>query len=358
MLVLANSIGTTLELWDAQVPAFTRRFRLLRYDQLGHGRSDVPAGPYSVELLGRELLALLDELEIERFSFCGISLGGAVGTWLASERPERLERLVLAFTSARFGDPDLWRERAEAVRRVGMEAVTEAALGRWFTPAAPPDTVDRFRQMLLATPAEGYAACCDALGVWDFREELGRIGASTLVVAASEDPATPPEQARLLATRIPDARLHVIEGAAHLANVERPAEFTEVVLDHLLGPLAERGMRVRREVLGDEHVDGAIARTTDFTRDFQRLVTRYAWGEIWTRPGLDRKTRSAIALTALVALGRDHELAMHVRAALRNGLTPDEIGEVLLQTAVYCGVPAANSAFAIAQRVLGEEDAG
>jgi 4-carboxymuconolactone decarboxylase len=116
----------------------------------------------------------------------------------------------------------------------------------------------------------------------------------------------------------------------------------------------EEGMRVRREVLGDEHVDGALAGTTDFTRDFQDLITRYAWGEIWTRPGLDRKTRSCITLTALVALGRDEELAMHVRAALRNGLTSDEIKEVLLQSAIYCGVPAANSAFAVAQRVLDE----
>jgi 4-carboxymuconolactone decarboxylase len=117
----------------------------------------------------------------------------------------------------------------------------------------------------------------------------------------------------------------------------------------------ERGMEVRRAVLGDEHVDRAIARTTDFTADFQDLITRYAWGEIWTRPGLDRKTRSCITLTALVAGGHVHELAMHIRAALRNGLTPDEIKEVLLQTAVYCGVPAANSAFAVAQEVLAEE---
>jgi 4-carboxymuconolactone decarboxylase len=116
----------------------------------------------------------------------------------------------------------------------------------------------------------------------------------------------------------------------------------------------ERGMKVRREVLGDEHVDAAIERTTDFTADFQDLITRYAWGEIWTRPGLDRRTRSCITLTALVALGKVEELEMHVRAALRNGLTQDEIKEVLLQCAIYCGVPAANSAFAVAQRVLAD----
>jgi len=117
-----------------------------------------------------------------------------------------------------------------------------------------------------------------------------------------------------------------------------------------------RGMKVRREVLGDAHVDRAVARTTAFTEDFQDLITRYAWGEIWSRPGLDRRTRSCITLTALIALGHEHELAMHVRAALRNGLTPDQIGEVILQSAIYCGVPAANTAFGIAQDVLAEED--
>ncbi|MEV4089704.1 4-carboxymuconolactone decarboxylase, partial [Nonomuraea fuscirosea] len=150
---------------------------------------------------------------------------------------------------------------------------------------------------------------------------------------------------------IPGATLVELPAAAHLANVDQPARVTQALLTHLPGPT---GTRVRREVLGDAHVDRAAARTTGFTRDFQDFITRYAWGEIWTRPGLDRRTRSCVTLTALVARGHLDELAMHVRAALRNGLTPDEIGEVLLQSAVYCGVPAANAAFAVAQRVLTE----
>jgi 3-oxoadipate enol-lactonase/4-carboxymuconolactone decarboxylase len=189
------------------------------------------------------------------------------------------------------------------------------------------------------------------------------------VIAGADDPAAPPEQAELICDSIPHARLVVIEQAAHLANVEQPGALTQALLDHLdpggqkghrpvSDPVHDRGMRVRREVLGDDHVDAAIARTTDFTADFQDLITRYAWGEIWTRPGLDRRTRSCITLTALVALGKLDELEMHVRAAVRNGLTVDEIKEVLLQSAIYCGVPAANSAFAVAQRVLAELDAG
>ena len=179
-----------------------------------------------------------------------------------------------------------------------------------------------------------------------------------------EDPATPPAHARQLADGIPGAALTEIPGASHLAPAEQPERVLSALLTHL-GPGPDRaagmaderyaaGMAVRRAVLGDVHVDRALAGTTAFTAPFQDLITRYAWGEIWTRPGLDRRTRSCVTLTALVALGHHDELAMHVRAARTNGLTADEIGEVLLQAAIYCGVPAANSAFAIADRVLAE----
>lgn len=231
VLVLSNSIGTTLELWDPQLPAFVPAFRVLRYDQLGHGRSDVPPGPYTVELLGRELLALLDQLEIERFSFCGLSLGGAVGMWLGANASERLERLVLAGTSAYFGPPERWIERAQTVRAEGMEPLAEATMGRWFTPAF--EGAAPFRERFVATPAEGYAPCCDAIRDWDFRAELGRVSAPTLVLVGADDPATPPEQAELIAAGIRGARLVVIPDAAHLLNVEQPEAFNAAALDHL-----------------------------------------------------------------------------------------------------------------------------
>jgi 3-oxoadipate enol-lactonase/4-carboxymuconolactone decarboxylase len=175
----------------------------------------------------------------------------------------------------------------------------------------------------------------------------------TLVIAGAEDEATPPDHARRIAAAIPHARLEIVEDAAHLGNVERPEAFTALILGHLR-PRHESGMDVRRAVLGDEHVDRAVAATTDLTRPFQHFITETAWGSVWTRPGLDRRTRSVITLTALVALRSHDELPMHIRAAVRNGLTPAEISEILLHTSVYAGVPAANSAFAIAQRVLGE----
>jgi 3-oxoadipate enol-lactonase/4-carboxymuconolactone decarboxylase len=371
VVVMANSLGATLRMWDEQASALNDRFRSLRYDHRGHGGSPIPPGPYTIEDLGRDVLALLEQLGIERVSFCGLSLGGMVGMWLASEAPGRIDRLVLCCTAARFA-PDVYDSRARTVREHGVAEIADDVLERWFTPAfraSQHDVVEWARRMLLDTPAEGYAGCCEAVRDADLRSRLGAISAPTIVVAGADDPASPPEQAELICDSIPHARLVVIEQAAHLANVEQPKAVTSALLDHLApggrkahGPVGDqvhdRGMRVRREVLGDEHVDAAIARTTGFTADFQDFITRYAWGEIWTRPSLDRKTRSCITLTALVALGHLEELKMHVRAALRNGLTVDEIKEVLLQSAIYCGVPAANSAFAIAQRVLADLDAG
>ena len=193
-------------------------------------------------------------------------------------------------------------------------------------------------------------------------DRLGAIAAPTLVLAAALDPATPPEHGGVIRSAIPGARLVVLPDAAHLANVEQPEAFNRAIIAHLtpedavLDDPFSRGQRVRREVLGDEHVARARARATPFTADFQAFITSYAWGGIWDRPGLERRTRSAITIAeCTVALGRDEESALHLKAARRNGVTVAEIGEILLQTAVYCGVPAANHAFALASDVLGDE---
>jgi 3-oxoadipate enol-lactonase len=231
VVVFSNSLGTTLELWEAQVPAFTPVFRMLRYDQLGHGRSDVRPRPYTVEQLGRELVDLLDSLELDRVSFCGLSLGGAVGQWLGAHAPERIDRLVLAGTSAYFGPPERWIERAAQVEAEGMGPVADATMARWFTPAFA-DT-GPFHETLSATPPEGYIACCNALTTFDGRSDLLAISAPTLVVVGAQDPATPPEQAEQIAAGVPGARLVVIADAAHLVNVEQPDAFNRAVLDHL-----------------------------------------------------------------------------------------------------------------------------
>lgn len=355
-LLLGPSLGTGLRLWDAQVPALARRHRVIRYDLPGHGGT--PAALLrepTVAGLAALVLDLADSLGAERFAYAGVSLGGAVGTWLAVHHPERVASLAVVCSSARFGDPAGWRERAERVRREGIGWIAGTAATRWFTPGF--ETTDTSRVLLAdhrAVDPESYAACCDALAAFDLRGDLGRVTAPSLVVAGRQDTATPPAHARELADAIGGSGLVEINGAAHLAPVEQPERVTHALLGHF-GPDPRRdGAAVRRAVLGDAHVDRAAAHTTPFTAPFQDLITRYAWGEIWTRPGLDRRTRSCVTLTALVAHGHHEELAMHVRAARTNGLSVTEIQEVLLQTAVYCGVPAANRAFAVADRVLKE----
>jgi 3-oxoadipate enol-lactonase len=224
VLALPSSLGTTAQLWDANVPSWSDSFRLLPYDQRGRG---------SVAELGGDLLELLDEHGVERVSVCGLSLGGATAMWVAANAPERVDRLVLACTSARFGEPEPWLERAAIVREQGLEPIADAVVARWFTPAAPPELVARFRRMLVATPSPAYAACCEALARWDFRDRLAEIDAPTLVIAAAQDPATPPEHAELIARGIPDAKLVVLADAAHLANVEQADEFSRLVTQHL-----------------------------------------------------------------------------------------------------------------------------
>jgi 3-oxoadipate enol-lactonase len=222
VLVLPSSLGTTTALWDPNVGHWSDTFRLLRYNQRGRT---------SVEELGRDLLEVADDSQ--RVSICGLSLGGATAMWVAANAPERVDRLVLACTAARFGEARTWLERASLVRERGLEPIADDIVGRWFTAAAPAEVVARFRQALVDTPRDEYAACCEALAHWDFRDRLGEIQAPTLVIAAAEDVATPPEHAEVLANGIPDAKLVVLPDAAHLANVEQPEAFSKLVADHL-----------------------------------------------------------------------------------------------------------------------------
>jgi 3-oxoadipate enol-lactonase len=233
VLVLSNSLGTSLDLWSENLAALTRSFRVVRYDQRGHGDSEVPSEPFGVDELGEDVLRLLDDLGVERASFCGVSMGGATGMWLAVNAPERVDRLVVACTSAKFGETDKWFVRARIVREDGLEAIVDSILRRWFTPGFRPDLVARLRAGFLATPTEGYAACCEALAGWDYRGRLGEVAAPTLVIAGAHDIATTPEEGAFIAGRIPGAQLLVLPDAAHLANVQQPDAFAEAVLAHL-----------------------------------------------------------------------------------------------------------------------------
>jgi 3-oxoadipate enol-lactonase len=227
-VVLSGSLGSTSAMWDEQAPALEDAgFRVVRTDHPGHGGRPL-VDVNDVRDLARDALAQVDA---DWFSFVGLSIGGAIGLQLAFDEPERIERLVLACTSARFGEPDGWIERAMTVRVQGVEAVAPTVIGRWFTDAFA--DASPFFEMLVSTDAEGYARCCDALALWDARPDLARVTMPTLVIAAAEDPSTPPDQGRAIADGVPGARFELIADAAHLAPVERPGEFNRLVLDFL-----------------------------------------------------------------------------------------------------------------------------
>jgi 3-oxoadipate enol-lactonase len=235
VLLLSNSLGTELGMWSTQMPSLTARYRVLRYDSRGHGRSEAPEGPYTIDMLGQDALAVLDAAGIASTRFCGLSKGGMVGQWLGVNAPRRIERLVLANTSSFIGAPEVWNQRIETVRTQGMAAIVPGVIDRWFTrpfQERAPDSVARIRSMLLATDPAGYAACCAAVRDMDQREAIRTITAPTLVIAGRHDQATPPEQARLLAESIPGARLIELD-AAHLSNIEAEAAFTRAVFDFL-----------------------------------------------------------------------------------------------------------------------------
>ena len=347
LLALVHALGTDHGLWDPQMPALLRHFQVLRMDVRGHGASDAPAGDYTMAQLAADVLACTPR---EAFSYCGLSLGGMIGQRLAAHHPDRVERLVLANTSPRVDDPGLFETRRQTVLQKGLAAVEPTAMQRFFK-VAPPRVRGTVRATLLATDPVGYAGCCAAIRDMDHRPLLGGIRAPTLVIGGDQDVSTPWwGNGEVLVASIPGARAAKI-AAAHLSNLERPATFTTATLDFLLESRAdtlEAGFEMRRAVLGDAHVDGAIARTTDFTREFQELITRYAWGSIWSRPGLDPRVRRLLALAMTASLGRWEEFRLHVRTGLSGELELAELKEVLLQAAIYAGVPAANTGFAIA----------
>jgi 3-oxoadipate enol-lactonase/4-carboxymuconolactone decarboxylase len=358
VLVLSHSIGTDHAMWEPQMADLLRYFQVLRYDTRGHGASDAPPGEYSIELLGRDALGLLDALGIAQFAFCGLSLGGAVGQWIASNAPDRVTHLVLANTSPQFGPPTNWNTRMETVLKSGMRAIVDMVMQRFFSaePLAQKNPyTESIRSLLLGTDPIGYAGCCAALRDVDLTSLLGEIKVPTLVIVGDRDVSTPwTGHGEILAREISGAKaVHL--PTAHLSNLEKPRSFTAAVLEFLLpqadNPL-QAGFEVRRAVLGDAHVDKSIAATTDLTREFQELITRYAWGTIWTRPALDPRTRRLLVLAITAALGRWEEFTLHLRAGLAHELELCDLKEVLLQTAIYAGVPAANTGFHIASEQI------
>lgn len=357
VLVFSNSLGSDMGMWDELVPYLLPFFRVLQYDTRGHGGSKITPEPYTIELLGNDVIDLLDQLDIQTAYFCGLSMGGLIGQWLGINRPDRIKKLIISNTGAKIGNDERWNGRIETISKHGMQAIVEDTMERWFTESFRqnhPGRVSETKAMFLRSDVTGYSNCCAAIRDADFREQLQNNTVETLVITGDEDPVTNVEQAEFLANTIPNAQLKILH-ARHLASTELPKEYAEVLIDFLVGTSTyEQGMHVRRSVLGNAHVDKASGNINSFNADFQNFITNYAWGEIWTRPELSKHNRSLITMAMLIALNRKAEFKMHVRASFNNGVTVTEIKEVIMQSALYCGLPAANEAFHTAEEVFRE----
>ncbi|HEV7264431.1 MAG TPA: alpha/beta fold hydrolase [Falsiroseomonas sp.] len=357
-VLMLHSIGTSLHLFDPQAAALARHHRVIRMDIRGHGLSAATAGDYSMSMLARDALALLDALGIASAHVAGVSIGGRIALQMAAEAPDRVASLVLIDTAAEFAPPEAWQQRIDTVLAEGCAALAEVVMPRWVVDASLASS-HGLRRMLLATDPLGYAGAAAALRDARATDIAGRIACPASVIVGERDIATPPALAEALRDMIPGATLTKIPEAAHLPTLERAEQVTEAVLGHFAAlapqPGAEGGLAIRKAILGEAHVARAQASTTPLDAAFQAWITAHVWGGVWTRPGLTRHQRSLLCLGMMAALGRHEEFELHVRATRRTGVTADELADILLQVGAYAGVPAANSALKIARRILAEQ---
>ena len=357
VLIFSNSLGADMRMWDELIPYLLPYFSILQYDTRGLGKSEVTTGPYKIDLLGQDVIDLMDELEIASAYFCGLSMGGLIGQWLAIHKPDRIKKVILSNTAAKIGDDARWNGRIETVSKSGLIELANEMMDRWFTPSFHQNHIHRVNEiktMFLQSDPMGYCNCCAAIRDADFSNELKNISIPTLIIAGNEDPVTTVEHAEYLNKNIPHAQLKVFQ-ARHLSATELPEVFAKAIIDFIVGDKTiDHGMHVRRTVLGNEHVDKSIHNINSFNSDFQQFISHYAWGEIWSRPGLSKHQRSLITLSMLIPLNRKTEFKMHLKAALNNGLTIEEIKELILHSSLYCGLPAANEAIHTAEELFTE----
>ncbi|TCZ58532.1 bifunctional 3-oxoadipate enol-lactonase/4-carboxymuconolactone decarboxylase PcaDC [Roseicella aquatilis] len=358
-VLLLHSLGTTLHMWDPQAEALARRFRVVRMDMRGHGLTEATPGPYSMAMLAGDALAVLDSLGIAAAHVGGVSIGGRIALQVAAMAPSRVLSLLPCDTALEFGPPETWQQRMDAVAAGGMAAVVDGVMERWVLDPSLASS-RALRRMLLGTDPVGYMGCAAALRDCRAEEVVGRIRCPTTVIVGDRDPSTPPAAAQAIHAAIPDSRLMTIAEAAHIPTLEREGAMTRAVLAHmklvtaLPAAAAEAGMVMRRRVLGEAHVARSEAALTPLDQPFRDFILEGVWGRVWTRPGLSVRDRSLLCLGILAALHHHDEFRLHVRATKNTGVTPEELGEVLLQVAAYGGVPTANTALRIAKDTLKE----
>lgn len=369
VVMFSNSLGTSHHMWDHVVPHLRGRYRTLCYDTRGHGSSQVQDQPATIDDLADDAIGLMDALKLDKVHFAGLSLGGMTGQNLAARHGRRLHSLTLMATAANMPPKSAWDERIQLVRAEGTAAIVDANMARWFTPdfvAAGSKALQAVREGFIAIDRAGYAVCCGVIANMDLRPLLAKITTPTLVIAGRHDPATPVAKAEEICSGISHAELVVLANAAHLLAVEQPEATASQLLGFIsrhdggakrgpLGAVAQAdGLLNRKAVLGEAYVERSMGQAGPFAQVWQDFITRNAWGEVWGDTRLPWKTRSIVVLAMMVALHREDEFKLHLRAAVDNGLSLDELQALLLQTAIYGGVPSANAAFRWAREVLGD----
>ncbi|WP_043528347.1 alpha/beta fold hydrolase [Litchfieldella xinjiangensis] len=370
LVVLAHPLGMTQAVWDDVIPSLLPRYRVLTWDLPGHGASEAwqqDGGEITPAALAHEALALVDNAGVSRFHFAGTSIGGVVGQHLIAEHAERLYSAILTNTGAVIGNGEMWTTRAGRVRSEGLTAISGDIVPRWFSAerlAAEPALETGWRTQMARTDAESYARLCEMLAVTDFRGQLkgaldNHPGLSVHLLGGSEDMATPPDTLETLARECGGAPLEILEGFAHVPSVEDPQAMAKRLLLWMAAARSDAGERgvayadgleTRKQVLGEEHVARASAAAASLDAPFQKMITRLAWGELWSNDDLTRRERSMITTGILAALGRE-ELELHLKTAKRIGLSEAELRQVLMHVAIYGGVPAANHAFSLAKKL-------
>jgi 3-oxoadipate enol-lactonase / 4-carboxymuconolactone decarboxylase len=357
--IFINSLGTDFRIWDDVIEILKNHGSTLCFDKQGHGLSEVSSTPLSISDYAQDVVGLMDALSIPKAVIVGLSIGGVIGQYLAVHHANRIEKLVLSNTAPKIGTAETWDLRINKLKNDGIQSITEGVMKVWFSEnfhQTRPNELIGYANMLGNSPIEGYIQACEALKSNDLTTEITHINIPTLCIAGSVDGSTPPALVKAMADKIPSAQYVEIEGAGHIPCVETPSVVAAFILNFVENhteTLFEKGMRTRRSVLGDAHVDRAEANKTDFDKDFQEYITNSAWGAIWSRPGLTKRERSMITIAVLAALGHEEELAMHFRATRNTGASVDDVKEVLLHIGIYAGVPVTNGAMKIAKEVFG-----
>lgn len=358
-IVFANSLGSDQSIWDEVINLLPKGYGVLTLDLRGHGLSGLSSSQFTIDDLADDVIALIEHLGIQECLFCGVSIGGMIGQSVASRRPDLLSGAILSNTCFQIGTAERWNERIATVEAGGLSQMAPNVISIWFGnkyKASSPDKLLMHEIMLGRTSAEGYTMACKAIRDVDLSKHATNIKIPVLCVGGDEDNSVPAERVEALAKMISNAQCKILEGIGHIPSLECPEQMALLIetFEQSLPVSENLGMQTRRAVLGDEHVDRAEASKQLIDEAFQSLITKGAWGSVWSSPYLSSRERSLLTLALLAANGNFEEIPMHVRATARTGATWRDIAEAFQHVAIYCGVPKANHALKLAKATLAE----